>query len=78
MSGLSLFGFRSQAAIRLMGCLWPMGYCSTSNDDKFDGSTTQVKALRDYVCDRSDASTYFHDGLNKYLDAKGIPRATNE
>jgi hypothetical protein len=53
-------------------------YCSTSNDDKFDGSTTQVKALRDYVCDRSDASTYFHDGLNKYLDAKGIPRATNE
>jgi hypothetical protein len=53
-------------------------YCSTQNDDKFEGTTSQVKALRDYVCDRPDATSYFHDGFNKYLDAKGIPRATNQ
>lgn len=53
-------------------------YCSNLNDDKFKDSTAQVKALRDYVCDRPDADNYFQDGLGKYLDSKGITRATNE
>jgi hypothetical protein len=53
-------------------------YCSSLNDDKFKDSTVQVKALRDYVCDRPDADQYFQDGFEKYLDSKGIPRATNE
>lgn len=53
-------------------------YCSSTNDDKFKDSTAQVKALRDYVCDRPDADKYFQEGFGKYLDAKNIPRATNE
>jgi hypothetical protein len=53
-------------------------YCSEVNDDKFKDSTAQVKALRDYVCDRPDADQYFQEGFAKYLDSKGIPRATNE
>ncbi|HSW81154.1 MAG TPA: hypothetical protein VLG40_02040 [Candidatus Saccharimonas sp.] len=47
-------------------------YCSSVNDDKFNGSSVQVKALRNYVCDTPDAHQYFVDGLNKYLDSKGI------
>jgi hypothetical protein len=47
-------------------------YCSSNNDDKFTSSTVQVKALRNYVCDSPDANQYFKDGLNKYLDSKGI------
>ncbi|HSE60923.1 MAG TPA: hypothetical protein VLA88_01355 [Candidatus Saccharimonadales bacterium] len=53
-------------------------YCSSSNDDKFGDSTAQVKALREYVCDRPDADMYFQEGFGKYLDSKNIPRATNE
>lgn len=49
-------------------------YCSSVNDDKFNGSSAQVKALRNYVCDTSDAHQYFIDGFDKYLDSKGISR----
>lgn len=47
-------------------------YCSSANDDKFVGSTEQIKALRNYVCDTSDAHQYFVSGLDKYLDSKGL------
>jgi hypothetical protein len=53
-------------------------YCAGYNDDKFVSSTEKVKALREYVCDRPEADKYFQEGYAKYLDAKGIPRATNE
>ena len=53
-------------------------YCSTVNDDKFSTSSTQVKELRNYVCDRNDAHKYFQDGLNKYLDSKNVQHATSE
>lgn len=49
-------------------------YCATANDHKLAEESSQVRALREYVCDRPQATTYFHEGFNKYLDSKGIPR----
>lgn len=60
----------------LDGLLMPTAldrYCSTANDDKFKSQDAKVKALRTYVCDRSDAHTYFSDGYYKYLDSLKIP-----
>jgi hypothetical protein len=51
-------------------------YCASQNDDKFGGTAAQVKALREYVCDRPDATKFFHDGFDKYLDSKHIPQTT--
>jgi hypothetical protein len=48
-------------------------YCSTANDDKFQKEDAKVKAMRTYVCDRTDAHTYFIDGYYKYLDSLKIP-----
>jgi hypothetical protein len=48
-------------------------YCSTNNDDKFQKEDAKVKALRAYVCDRTDAHTYFTDGYYKYLDSIKVP-----
>lgn len=48
-------------------------YCASNNDDKFSSATPQVKELRNYVCDTPGATQYFHEGLNKYYESKGIP-----
>jgi hypothetical protein len=48
-------------------------YCSTANDNKFQKEDAQIKALRAYVCDRSDAHEYFQDGYMKYLKSLNIP-----
>ncbi len=48
-------------------------YCSTDNDNKFKREDAKIIAMRAYVCDRTDAHTYFMDGYYKYLDSQSVP-----
>jgi hypothetical protein len=47
-------------------------YCATQNDEKFSDNSEKVKALREYTCARGDAKDFFNQGLNDYMESKGI------
>jgi hypothetical protein len=47
-------------------------YCAASNDGKFEDSSDQVKALREFACASGDAQDDFEAAFNAYLTTKGI------
>lgn len=47
-------------------------YCATQNDEKFSDNSEKTKALREYTCAKGDAKDFFNQGLNDYMESKGI------
>jgi hypothetical protein len=47
-------------------------YCAAQNDEKFEDNSEKVKALREYTCARGEAKDFFNQGLNDYMESKGI------
>jgi hypothetical protein len=47
-------------------------YCATENDEKFSDNSEKTKALREFTCAKGDAKDFFNQGLNDYMESKGL------